>query len=98
MPSRSRPPAATRAPHRLTASSTARARSIKLWLGERCVRTFSGHTDVVRALALVDGIGFLSASNDGTARLWELGGTCLATQHCGESFVYGIAVRSHGIK
>ena len=33
---------------------------------------------MVRALALVTGLGFLSASNDGTVRLWELGGSCLS--------------------
>ena len=41
-------------------------------VGETCVKDF-GHTDAVRALALLPGVGFLSASNDGTVRMWELG-------------------------
>ena len=48
-------------------------------VGETCVKDFTGHTDAVRALALLPGVGFLSASNDGTVRMWELGGTCLRT-------------------
>ena len=58
----------------LTASAD---RTVKLWRGEACVRTFSGHTDAVRTLACLPGLGFLSGSNDGTVRLWELGGECL---------------------
>ena len=69
---------------------------IKLWQGEQCVRTYEGHSDVVRSLALVSGIGFISASNDGTVRMWELGGSCLEVLHCGESFVYGVAVLPSG--
>lgn len=58
----------------LTASAD---RTVKLWQGDECVRTFSGHGDVVRSLAEVPGVGFLSGSNDGTVRLWDLGGECL---------------------
>lgn len=79
--------------HILTASGD---RTIKLWAGERCVRTYTGHADAVRSLAHVSGIGFLSASNDGTVRLWELGGTCLHVQHASESFVYSVAVLPTG--
>ena len=52
-------------------------RTIKLWKETACEVTYSGHEDVVRSLALVSGIGFVSASNDGTVRLWELSGACL---------------------
>ena len=58
----------------LTASAD---RTIKLWEGESCVQSYTGHEDVVRDLALLPGVGFVSASNDGTIRAWELGGSCL---------------------
>lgn len=58
----------------LTASAD---RTIKLWQADACLKTFTGHSDVVRTLAEVPGVGFLSGSNDGTARLWELSGECL---------------------
>ena len=44
---------------------------IQLWEGERCVQSYTGHEDVVRDLALLPGVGFLSASNDGSVRAWE---------------------------
>lgn len=75
--------------HVLTASGD---RTCKLWSGETCVKDFTGHTDAVRALALLPGVGFLSASNDGTVRMWELGGTCLHTLEAHSSFIYSIAV------
>ena len=58
----------------LTASGD---RTIKLWAGEACEHTYTGHADVVRSLAIASGVGFLSASNDGSVRAWELGGDCL---------------------
>jgi len=77
----------------LTASAD---RTIKLWSGEECSHTYTGHTDVVRALANIPNLGFLSASNDGTVRLWELGGSCLSTFQASESFVYAISVLPSG--
>ena len=41
------------------------------------MQSYTGHEDVVRDLALLPGVGFLSASNDGSVRAWELGGDCL---------------------
>jgi len=77
----------------LTASGD---RTIKLWNGEACAHTYTGHTDVVRALAWVSGVGFLSASNDGTVRLWELGGASLSVFQASESFVYQVSVLPSG--
>ena len=37
---------------------------IKLWRENKAIRTFTGHKDVVRGLALVTDIGFASCSND----------------------------------
>ncbi|CAK9162474.1 unnamed protein product [Ilex paraguariensis] len=39
--------------------------TLKLWKGKTCVHTFVGHTDTVRGLAVMPGLGILSASHDG---------------------------------
>ena len=39
-------------------------KTIKLWKQHKAVRTFTGHKDAVRGLALVTDIGFASCSND----------------------------------
>ena len=71
-------------------------RTIKRWSGEDCTHTYTGHSDVVRSLAYVSGIGFLSASNDGTVRLWELSGSCLSVFAASETFVYSVSVLPSG--
>ena len=58
--------------------------------------TYSGHEDVVRSLALVSGIGFVSASNDGTVRLWELSGACLHILSASQSFIYDVKILPSG--
>ena len=50
----------------------------------------------MRDLALLPGVGFVSASNDGTARAWELGGSCLKVIKASETFVYGVGVLESG--
>ena len=90
--SRSHPP-----PFHPPLSLSSHKNSIKRWKGDTCVQTYTGHTDVVRSLALVEGIGFLSASNDGTVRLWEMvSGNCLNVLHASESFLYSVAVLPGG--
>ncbi|CAI4221759.1 unnamed protein product [Auanema sp. JU1783] len=60
----------------LTASAD---KTIKLWNGEEAVQTFQGHTDVVRALLLVNESQFISAANDSKIRLWSIEtSSCLA--------------------
>lgn len=39
-------------------------KTIKLWKRQKAVRTFTGHKDAVRGIALVTDIGFASCSND----------------------------------
>ena len=39
-------------------------KTIKLWRQHKCLRTYHGHKDAVRALALLTDIGFASGSND----------------------------------
>ena len=39
-------------------------------------------------------MGFISAANDGTAKLWTAAGEELATFPCHEQYIYGLAVLS----
>lgn len=39
-------------------------KTVKLWKRNKVVKTFTGHNDAVRGLALVTDIGFASCSND----------------------------------
>jgi len=59
-----------------------------------CVKTMMSHTDAVRALQAVPGIGFISASNDGTVKLWSSDGDELATYACHDQYIYSAAVLS----
>ena len=64
-------------------------KSIRLWNGSQTVRVFTGHTDCVRALAVVDGSKFLSGSNDATIRLWSVAdGECLNIFYGHSNFIY----------
>uniref|UniRef100_A0A1I7WWF6 Phospholipase A-2-activating protein n=1 Tax=Heterorhabditis bacteriophora TaxID=37862 RepID=A0A1I7WWF6_HETBA len=55
-------------------------KTIKLWRDDNEIRTFTGHTDVIRALLVISTVRFLSAANDATIRLWHLEtGICLAS-------------------
>jgi phospholipase A-2-activating protein len=55
-----------------------------------CVRTFPGHTDCVRALVIAPELGFASAGNDCTVRMWAYSGECLAVLNGHEGFVYAL--------
>ena len=65
----------------LTASAD---KTIKRWNGATCEHTYVGHSDCVRALAMMPGIGFLSTGNDCSIRMWAVSGECLMTMS-GES-------------
>lgn len=74
----------------LTASAD---KSIKLWKSGKCIRTFLGHTDVVRDLVRLPNNGqrFASCSNDGSIRLWSIeSGECLSEMFGHTSFVYSL--------
>jgi phospholipase A-2-activating protein len=45
-------------------SSGSADKTIKLWQEHKNVRTYRGHQDAVRGLALITDIGFASCSND----------------------------------
>lgn len=53
--------------HRLTWSIGAGSadKSLRLWQGAKCERSYEGHKDVVRGIALITDIGFASCANSG---------------------------------
>jgi phospholipase A-2-activating protein len=72
-------------------------KTVKLWDKNKEVKTIVGHTDVVRSLALLpNGIGFASASNDGTVRLTDFEGNLLHELVGHDSFVYSVNLLSNG--
>lgn len=64
-------------------------KTIKLWQGDSPLQVYKGHTDCVRALAVVDVNRFLSAANDATVRLWAVSGECLSTYYGHTNYIYG---------
>lgn len=52
----------------------------------------SGHSDSVRGLAVYPGVGFVSASHDGTARVWAVSGETLLHLVGHTALVYQAAV------
>ncbi len=60
------------------------------------LKTLIGHTDCIRALALLDSNRLISASNDGSLRCWSLSsGSCLAEFYGHTNFVYAVAIDPH---
>ncbi|KVI01961.1 G-protein beta WD-40 repeat-containing protein [Cynara cardunculus var. scolymus] len=68
--------------------------TIKLWKGSKCAHTFAGHTDTVRGLAIMPGLGILSASHDG---LWALTGQVLMEMVGHTSIVYSVDAHKSGL-
>ncbi|KAJ1308758.1 hypothetical protein OPQ81_004449 [Rhizoctonia solani] len=69
-------------------------KTIALWQDNKLVHRYTGHTDAVRGLTVLPegiDIGFASCSNDGTVRLWTLGGDVLHQFDGHTSFVYSLA-------
>jgi phospholipase A-2-activating protein len=54
--------------------------------------SISGHHDVVRGIANVPGVGFLSCANDGMIYLWSYTGEVLHSYIGHSDYVYTIAV------
>ncbi|KHJ85570.1 PUL domain protein, partial [Oesophagostomum dentatum] len=69
-------------------------KTIKLWHDDNEVRTYTGHTDVVRALLVISTDRFLSAANDSTIRLWHTEtGVCLAKfSSLVDEFIFSLTV------
>ena len=69
----------------LTASAD---KTIKRWNGATCEHTYVGHSDCVRALAIMPGLGFLSTGNDCSIRMWAVSGECLMTMNGASAFLF----------
>lgn len=69
-------------------------KTIKLWKQDQCLKTFTGHSDCIRSLQLLDlnrGT-FASTSNDGTIRLWSIEDDQIGTiDSAHDSFIYTLA-------
>jgi phospholipase A-2-activating protein len=78
-------------PHRGSADKT-----IKQWAGDKCVRTYQNHTDVVRGIVLVPDFGFASCSNSGEIIIYTLEGDLVNTLSGHTSFVYALDVLPNG--
>uniref|UniRef100_A0A914WVW9 Uncharacterized protein n=1 Tax=Plectus sambesii TaxID=2011161 RepID=A0A914WVW9_9BILA len=62
--------------HYLTGSAD---KTIRFWHHDNQLRSFHGHSDVVRSILTLSSSNFLTCSNDSTIRLWDLTtGECLA--------------------
>lgn len=67
-------------------------KTIKLWKAGRCERTFSGHEDCVRGLAILSETEFLSCANDASIRRWQITGECLGVYYGHTNYIYSISV------
>ena len=65
-------------------------KTIRKWKGSKQIATFTKHTDAVRGLCEINGIGIASCSNDGVVIMWSLKGDALREFHGHSSFVYTI--------
>lgn len=59
--------------------------------------SYSGHTDSVRGLCEMPGIGFVSASHDTTLRVWSTDGETLTELIGHSALVYACAATSSGL-
>ncbi|GAV55465.1 hypothetical protein ZYGR_0AV00960 [Zygosaccharomyces rouxii] len=80
--------------HYLTASAD---KTIKLWKGSQCIKTFTGiHDDVVRHIEVINSEEFVSCSNDGKIKISNFEGVVQRTLEGHESFVYSVKVFPNG--
>ncbi|KAE8702211.1 4-hydroxy-3-methylbut-2-enyl diphosphate reductase [Hibiscus syriacus] len=71
--------------------------TLKLWRGMTCLHAFTGHTDTVRGLAVMHGLGILSASHDGSIMLWAQSGEVLMVMVGHTSIVYSVDSHVSGL-
>jgi len=72
-------------------------KNLNLWelsTGRRTTIVKEAHTDVIRSLAFVEDLGFLSASNDETLKLWTFEGELISLIKGHSSFVFSCAAIS----
>ena len=70
--------------------------SMRIWRVENdtltCTSVIKGHTDTVRSVACVPGIGIASGSHDTTVKVWTMDGHCVQTCEGHEAIIYTVAV------
>ncbi|KAI0306420.1 phospholipase A-2-activating protein [Multifurca ochricompacta] len=71
-------------------------KTIKLWRQHKCLRTFHGHKDAVRSLALLTNTRFASGSNDSEITIWTFEGDIVHSLSAHTSFVYTISILPNG--
>ena len=69
---------------------------LRIYRGEQLVCEQEDHGSAIRQLALVPGVGFASASNDGSVIIRSVDGTALSRLSAGDSFVLGLCVLPTG--
>uniref|UniRef100_A0A3Q4GL63 Phospholipase A2-activating protein n=1 Tax=Neolamprologus brichardi TaxID=32507 RepID=A0A3Q4GL63_NEOBR len=67
-------------------------KTIKLWKAGRCEKTFTGHEDCVRGLAVISNTEFFSCSNDTSIRRWLVTGECVQVYYSHTNYIYSLAV------
>lgn len=72
-------------------------KTIKRWRGTQCVATYKGHTDSVRGVAILPGVGFVSGSHDCSLRVWSLEGDVLAELLGHSAIIYHVAATDSGL-
>ncbi|RLV86859.1 Protein DOA1 [Meyerozyma sp. JA9] len=79
----------------LTASADG---SIRKWKGDKEIKQYKGHQDVVRKLLLLpDGKSFASCSNDATIVIWDLESGSIINRLTGHtSFIYDLGLLPNG--
>lgn len=67
---------------------------IKRWDKEgKDIKTYEGHTDCVRGLVILNSENFLSCSNDGTIRQWNIGsGETVQIFNGHDNYIYDISI------
>lgn len=75
-------------------------KTIRKWdvTNGQILNVFEGHTDCVRGLAVINGVNFLSCSNDATVILWNIEGNILKTFEGHENFIYDICILREPLK
>lgn len=66
--------------------------TIKKWVNGKCTHTWKRHTDCVRGLCEMQGIGFASTGNDCNIFVWSYNGDLLQHMMGHTSFIYSISV------
>lgn len=62
------------------------------------ITSYEGHRDCVRGLAVINGLQFLSCSNDATVMLWSIEGDLLKTFEGHDNFIYSVCVIREPLK